>query len=54
MNSRLLIKNATLVTMDENRGVIDSGDLLIENNIIKAISPGTGEVPGDTDYIRER
>ncbi len=51
MNSRLLIKNATLVTMDENRGVINSGDLLIENNIIKAISPGTGEVPGDTEII---
>ncbi len=51
MKSKVLIKNATLVTMDENCGVIDSGNLLIEDGFIKMISTGTEEIPGDAEVI---
>ncbi len=37
MASRILIKNATIITMNEYEEVIDTGDLLIENDLIKSI-----------------
>ncbi len=55
MNNRLLIKDATLVTMDEdrdeNRGVINSGNLYIENDSIKQITSGTEALPDDVQII---
>ncbi len=51
MSSRILIKDATLVTMDENRGVVDSGNLLIEGNIIKNISEGKDDAAGEAQVI---
>jgi len=51
VDSRILIKNATLVTMDENHGVINSGNLLVENGVIEKISTGTEEMPGNVKVI---
>ncbi len=51
MSSRILIEDATLVTMDENDGVIDSGNLLIEDNIIKSIFTAAEDTPGDVKVI---
>ncbi len=51
MSSKVLIKDATLVTMDDDRGVINSGNILIENDIIRKISTDTEEMPGDAKVI---
>jgi len=39
VTSKVLIKNATVVTMNENNDILDSGDVLIENDLIKSIAP---------------
>ncbi len=38
MTSKVLIKNATVVTMNNNLDTLDSVDVLIENDLIKSIS----------------
>jgi len=38
VSSKLLIKDAAIVTMNENQEVIESGNLLIEDDLIKSVS----------------
>ncbi len=55
MANRILIKDATLVTMDENRdqdrGIVNTGDLYIENDLIKQITCGMEVTPEDVQII---
>ena len=37
MSSYILIKGATVVTMNENNDIIQNGDILIENDTIKSV-----------------
>ncbi len=39
MTSRILIKNATLVTMNDDRDILERGDILVEDGTIKAVAP---------------
>ncbi len=39
MVSKILIKDATIITMNENNEVYDSGDVFIENDLIKSVGP---------------
>ncbi len=39
MTHRILVKGATIITMNANRDVFETGDVLIEENLIKSIGP---------------
>ncbi|MFO7951674.1 MAG: amidohydrolase [Bacillota bacterium] len=51
MSSKLLIKDAAIVTMDENQDVYESGDLLIEDDLIKIVSEKPIEADNQTEVI---
>lgn len=51
MSSKLLIKDATIVTMNENQEIIESGNLLIEEDLIKTISRQPLQEDADTKVI---
>jgi len=46
VTSKLLIKNGTVITMNDDNDILDSTDVLIENDTIKSVSPAITE-PGD-------
>ena len=46
MTNALLIENATIITMDPGRRVLDRGHILVENGRIAAI--GDGSLAGET------
>lgn len=50
MSSKILIKDATIITMDNNKRVYEKSDLLINNGIIKAISP-SGSAGHEADQV---
>lgn len=50
MTNALLIENATIVTMDSGRHILDRGHILIENGRIAAI--GDGSLAGETNAER--
>ncbi|KIW91615.1 uncharacterized protein Z519_07583 [Cladophialophora bantiana CBS 173.52] len=47
MAAKYIIKNATVVSMDENIGNVSNCDVLIEDGIIKAVAPG---LPHSSDH----
>ncbi len=51
MSSRILIKGATIVTMDDAQEVIEPGDILIEGGIIKAVSANIKEENQNTAIV---
>lgn len=51
MTSRILIKGATIITMNENDDVISPGDLLIEDDTIQTIARDITEVDHHTKII---
>lgn len=48
---RLLIRGATLLTMDPGLGDIECGDLLVEGSKILACGPRLGTVPADAEVL---
>jgi 5-methylthioadenosine/S-adenosylhomocysteine deaminase len=46
-DSKLLIRNAMVVTMDDELGILNRGDILIRGDVIEAIEPSLGDVDAD-------
>jgi hypothetical protein len=51
---RLILKAATIVTMDDRLGDFDCADPLVENGEIAATGPHIGPVDAETAYMRGR
>ncbi len=51
MASKILIKDAVIITMNEEDRIYSPGEILIENDLIKSVGSRVGEVPGNATVI---
>ena len=52
--SQILIENATIVTMDSQRRVLEGGSLLIDGDHLPTVEAGTPEIRPEMEIIDAR